>query len=141
MIDENTIEEVIGDFSFVELKGKISEDSNSCKVFTIETKTEDGKSSLQWKVRITPCYPFKADNSESIHFFNTSLIEYPHIMRSGFLCLDTPKVEKTKEQFRIDLSRLKEWIDKYYVRKEKDEHYEELVVGHNLIGNTYYRVR
>lgn len=138
MIDENTIEEVIGDFSFVKLKDKISEDSNFCKVFTIETKTEDGQPSLQWKVRITPCYPFKADNSESIHFFNTSLIEYPHVMRSGFLCLHTPKVKNAKEQFKIDLSRLKEWIDKYYIRGEKDEHYEELVVGHNLIGDTYY---
>ena len=115
MIDENTIEEVIGDFSFVKLKDKISEDSNFCKVFTIETKTEDGQPSLQWKVRITPCYPFKADNSESIHFFNTSLIEYPHVMRSGFLCLHTPKVKNAKEQFKIDLSRLKEWIDKYYI--------------------------
>lgn len=59
-------------------------------------------------------------------------------MRSGFLCLHTPKVENPKEQFKIDILRLKEWVDKYYVRKEKDEHYEELVVAHNLIGDIYY---
>lgn len=137
MIDDIVIKEVIEDLSFVELNGNIMEE-NSCKKFSIEVQTEKGKPSLKWKVRITPFYPVKVDNSESIHFFNTSLIEYPHIMRSGFLCLHTPKVENSKEQFKIDLLYLKEWVDKYYVRKEKDEHYDELVVAHNLIGDIYY---
>lgn len=137
MIDDIVIKEVIEDLSFVELNGNIMEE-NSCKKFSIEVQTEKGKPSLKWKVRITPFYPVKVDNSESIHFFNTSLIEYPHIMRSGFLCLHTPKVENSKEQFKIDLLYLKEWVDKYYVRKKKDEHYDELVVAHNLIGDIYY---
>lgn len=137
MIEEKAIKEVIDSHSFVELKGDIKED-NSYKTFLIDVQTEGGQSPLQWEVRIAPFYPFKVDNSESIHFFNTSLVAYPHIMRSGFLCLHTPKVENPKEQFKIDILRLKEWVDKYYVRKEKDEHYEELVVAHNLIGDIYY---
>lgn len=137
MIEEKAIKEVIDSHSFVELKGDIKED-NSYKTFLIDVQTEGGQSPLQWEVRIAPFYPFKVDNSESIYFFNTSLIAYPHIMRSGFLCLHTPKVENPKEQFKIDILRLKEWVDKYYVRKEKDEHYEELVVAHNLIGDIYY---
>lgn len=137
MIEENAIKEVIDSHSFVELKGDIKED-NSYKIFLIDVQTEEGQPPLQWEVRIAPFYPFKVDNSESIHFFNISLIAYPHIMRSGFLCLHTPKVENPKEQFKIDILRLKEWVDKYYVRKEKDEHYEELVVAHNLIGDIYY---
>ena len=137
MIEEKAIKEVIDSHSFVELKGDIKED-NSYKIFLIDVQTEEGQPSLQWEVRIAPFYPFKVDNSESIYFFNTSLIAYPHIMRSGFLCLHTPKVENPKEQFKIDILRLKEWVDKYYVRKEKDEHYEELVVAHNLIGDIYY---
>ena len=137
MIEEKAIKEVIDSHSFVELKGDIKE-NNSDKTFLIDVQTEEGQPSLQWEVRIAPFYPFKVDNSESIYFFNTSLIAYPHIMRSGFLCLHTPKVENPKEQFKIDILRLKEWVDKYYVRKEKDEHYEELVVAHNLIGDIYY---
>lgn len=137
MIEDKTIKEIIGNLSFVELKGEIKE-TNLCKTFLIDIQTKEGQPSLQWKVRITPFYPFKVDNSESIYFFNTSLIAYPHIMRSGFLCLHTPTVENSKEQFKIDLLRLKEWVDKYYVRKEKDEHYEELVVAHNPIGDVYY---
>lgn len=137
MIEEKAIKEVIDSHSFVELKGDIKE-NNSYKTFLIDVQTEEGQLPLQWEVRIASFYPYKVDNSESIHFFNTSLIAYPHIMRSGFLCLHTPKVENSKEQFKIDILRLKEWVDKYYVRKEKDEHYEELVVAHNLIGDIYY---
>lgn len=137
MIEEKAIKEVIDSHSFVELKGDIK-DNNSYKTFLIDVQTEEGQPPLQWEVRIASFYPYKVDNSESIHFFNTSLIAYPHIMRSGFLCLHTPKVENPKEQFKIDILRLKEWVDKYYVRKEKDEHYEELVVAHNLIGDIYY---
>lgn len=137
MIEDKVIEEVIDRLSFVELKGVIKEDK-SYKIFLIDVQTAEGQPPLQWEVRIAPFYPLKADNSESIHFFNTSLIAYPHIMRSGFLCLHTPKVENPKEQFKIDILRLKEWVDKYYVRKEKDEHYEELVVAHNLIEDIYY---
>ena len=137
MIEDKTIKEVIDCLSFVELKGDIKE-NNSYNTFLIDVQTEEGQPPLQWEVRIAPFYPLKVDNSESIHFFNISLIAYPHIMRSGFLCLHTPKVENPKEQFKIDILRLKEWVDKYYVRKEKDEHYEELVVAHNLIGDIYY---
>lgn len=137
MIEEKAIKEVIDSHSFVELKGDIK-DNHSYKTFLIDVQTEEGQPPLQWEVRIASFYPYKVDNSESIHFFNTSLIAYPHIMRSGFLCLHTPKVENPKEQFKIDILRLKEWVDKYYVRKEKDEHYEELVVAHNLIGDIYY---
>lgn len=137
MIEEKAIKEVIDSHSFVELKGDIKE-NNSYKTFLIDVQTEKGQPPLQWEVRIAPFYPLKVDNSESIQFFNISLIAYPHIMRSGFLCLHTPKVENPKEQFKIDILRLKEWVDKYYVRKEKDEHYEELVVAHNLIGDIYY---
>ena len=137
MIEEKAIKEVIDSHSFIELKGDIKE-NNSYKTFLIDVQTEEGQPPLQWEVRIASFYPLKVDNSESIHFFNISLIAYPHIMRSGFLCLHTPKVENPKEQFKIDILRLKEWVDKYYVRKEKDEHYEELVVAHNLIGDIYY---
>lgn len=137
MIEDKAIKEVIDSHSFVELKGDIKE-NNSYKTFLIDVQTEEGQPPLQWEVRIASFYPYKVDNSESIHFFNTSLIAYPHIMRSGFLCLHTPKVENPKEQFKIDILRLKEWVEKYYVRKEKDEHYEELVVAHNLIGDIYY---
>ena len=137
MIGKKAIEEVIEELPFVNINGEIVED-NSIKKFRIETNTESGEFPLRWQVCINSLYPFKVKDSESIHFFNTSLIEYPHIMRSGFLCLHTPKVENPKEQFKIDLMCLKEWIDKYYIGKERDDHYEELVVERKPIDNIYY---
>lgn len=137
MIGKKAIEEVVEELPFVNINGEIVED-NSIKRFRIETNTESGEFPLRWQVCINSLYPFKVKDSESIHFFNTSLIEYPHIMRSGFLCLHTPKVENPKEQFKIDLMCLKEWIDKYYIGKERDDHYEELVVERKPIDNIYY---
>ena len=37
-----------------------------------------------------------------------------------------------------DLKQLKEWVEKYYVRGEKDAHYEHLVVNHHTIRGQYY---
>lgn len=137
MIDANNIKEVIEGLSFVQLKSDIKEE-NSCKNFTIEIQTDKETPPLEWKVRIFQYYPFKVAEREPIYFYNTSLMEYPHIMRSGFVCLHTPKVEDPKMQFLMDLSRLKDWVDKYYVRKEKDDHYEELVVDHVQVNDIYY---
>lgn len=118
MIDKNTIKKVIDSLSFVMLKGEISED-NAVINFHVETLTEEGGGTLDWRVCIEPSYPYKVGGRETIHFFNTSLLEYPHIMRSGFLCLHTPNMDNPEQQLTVDLARLKEWIDKYYVRKEK----------------------
>lgn len=137
MIDANSIKEVIEELSFVRLKSDIKEE-NSYKNFKIEIQTDKETPPLEWKVRIFPYYPFKVVEREPIYFYNTSLMEYPHIMRSGFVCLHTPKVEDPKMQFWMDLSRLKDWVDKYYVRKEKDDHYEELVVEHAQVNDIYY---
>lgn len=72
MINEKIIEKVIDKLSFVQLKSEIKEE-NSVKHFVIETQTKDGLSPLEWKVAISPSYPFKIDDKEPINFFNTSL--------------------------------------------------------------------
>lgn len=137
MIDENTIKKVIDSLSFVMLKDEITED-NAIINFHIAILAEEGCKPLDWRVCIEPFYPYKVGGKETIHFFNTSLLEYPHIMRSGFLCLHTPTMDNSEQQLTVDLTCLKEWIDKYYLRKEKDEHYEELVVGRKEIDGIYY---
>ena len=55
MIEDKTIKEIIGNLSFVELKGEIKE-TNLCKTFLIDIQTKEGQPSLQWKVRLTPFY-------------------------------------------------------------------------------------
>ena len=137
MIDEQSIIKVIDSLPFVKLKGGITED-NAVINFYIETLVVEGCEPLDWQVRIDPVYPCKAEGMETVHFFNRNLMEYPHIMRSGFLCLHTPTMDNPAQQLTVDLTRLKEWIDKYYVGKEIDDHYEELVVERREIDGVYY---
>ena len=63
MINEKTIEKVIDELSFVQLKSEIKEE-NSVKHFVIETQTKESLSTLEWKVAISPYYPFKVDDKE-----------------------------------------------------------------------------
>lgn len=42
------------------------------------------------------------------------------------------------EKLRLDIEQLKGWVDKYYVNREIDDHYEHLVVNESLINDSYY---
>ena len=104
-------------------------------------RVETGSSNnsvIDWNVKIAPCYPFKVMNCEPIRFINTALIDYLHIMEDGSLCMHPAEYENAEDQFVQDLEQLKEWIDNYYITGKKDEHYEHLVVNHNLIRDEYY---
>lgn len=138
MIAADRINELIvslSDFNLVEefksyeagsLKGRIS--------------IELGRSNavLEWGVEIGPTYPFKTMGRESIRFYNENLMNYPHIMQGGNLCMHSAEYENAEIQFINDLKQLKEWVEKYFVKNEKDTHYEHLVVNHNLIRNQYH---
>lgn len=104
----------------------------------ITVKLGDDSKALEWKVIIPPSYPFKVMGRESIRFINNELIDYPHIMEDGYLCMHPAEYDNAEEQFVSDLEQLKEWVDVYYVGEKKDEHYEHLVVNHNQIRGQHY---
>lgn len=104
----------------------------------IVVATGQDNADLEWDVEISPTYPFKVMGMEPIHFQNKNLLDYPHIMQGGNLCMHPAEYENSESQFVNDLEQLKEWVEKYYVRKEKDAHYEHLVVNHYLIREQYY---
>lgn len=98
---------------------------------------DDGKA-LEWKVTITPSYPFKVMGRESIRFINNELIDYPHIMEDGSLCMHPAEYDNAEDQLVHDLEQLKEWVDKYYMKGKKDGHYEHLALSLNPIRNQYF---
>ena len=104
----------------------------------IVVTTGQNNTNLEWEVEISPTYPFKVMGRESIYFQNKNLLDYPHIMQGGNLCMHSAEYENAEVQFVNDLKQLKEWVEKYYVRGEKDVHYEHLVVNHYLIREQYY---
>lgn len=100
---------------------------------------EDGKE-IEWEVEISPSYPFKVMGVEPITFVNMDLIDYPHIMEEGNLCMHPAIYDNAEAQLLHDLEQLKEWVEKYYVRGERDEHYEHLVVNNLPIEKILYNV-
>lgn len=104
----------------------------------IAVATGQDSADLEWDVEISPTYPFKVMGREPIYFQNKNLLNYPHIMQGGNLCMHSAEYENTERQFVNDLEQLKEWVEKYYVKMEKDAHYEHLVVNHHLICGQYY---
>lgn len=122
----------------VSLVGEFSIDKAGSLTGRIAVATGVGSDGLVWEVIISPTYPFKAMGQEPIQFFNKSLLDYPHIMQRGNLCMHPAEFEDAESQFINDLKQLKEWVDRYYVRGEKDAHYEHIVVNHYLIRDAYY---
>lgn len=136
MIDDSVIHNVLSSIPYIRvLDIKVSNDK---VIVDIEIATEENAPWLRWKMVIDPLYPIKVAGAESIHFINKDLLPYPHIMEGGNLCLHTRHAYNVEDKLRLDIAQLKEWVDKYFVNKEVDNHYEHLVVNDILIDDTYY---
>lgn len=138
MMTADKIKELIATVDGVSLVGEFSIDKAGSLIGRIAVATGVDSDRLVWDVVISPTYPFKAMGWEPIQFFNKSLLDYPHIMQRGNLCMHPAEFEDAESQFVNDLEQLKEWVDRYYVIGEKDAHYEHLVVNHFLIRDAYY---
>lgn len=138
MMTADKIKELIGTLSGVILVDDFTIDEAGLLKGRIAVATGQDNTDLEWNVEISPTYPFKVMGSEPIYFQNKNLLDYPHIMQGGNLCMHPAEYENAESQFVNDLKQLKEWIDKYYVKKEKDVHYEHLVVNHYPIHKKYY---
>ena len=138
MMTADKIKELIATVDGVSLVGEFSIDKAGSLIGRIAVAIGVGNDRLVWDVVISPTYPFKAMGWEPIQFFNKSLLDYPHIMQRGNLCMHPAEFEDAESQFVNDLEQLKEWVDRYYVIGEKDAHYEHLVVNHFLIRDAYY---
>jgi hypothetical protein len=132
------IREVIDQLSFVHLVGEIQQGAGYIVSCEIDVDTTGGVEPLRWAVEIFPLYPMMAQGHDSIRFTNKGLMEYPHIMEESNLCLHTNHAYDLHSKLRGDLTMLKQWVDKYYVNGEKDDHYEHLVVNTLPINGKYY---
>ena len=138
MMTADKIKELIGTLSGVILVDDFTIDEAGLLKGRIAVATGQDNTDLEWNVEISPTYPFKVMGREPIYFQNKNLLDYPHIMQGGNLCMHPAEYENAESQFANDLKQLKEWIDKYYVKEEKDVHYEHLVVNHYPIHKKYY---
>lgn len=138
MMTADKIKELIAAVDGVGLVDEFSIDKAGSLIGRITVDIGQNGNGLIWKVEISPSYPFKAMGVEPIRFVNKSLLDYSHIMQGGDLCMHPAEYENAESQFVNNLKQLKEWVEKYYVKGEKDEHYEHLVVNHSSIRERYF---
>lgn len=138
MMTADKIKELIAAVDGVDLVDEFCIDKAGSLIGRITVETGQTGNGLIWEVEISPSYPFKAMGVEPIRFVNKSLLDYSHIMQGGDLCMHPAEYENVESQFVNDLEQLKEWVEKYYVKGEKDAHYEHLVVNHFPIRERYF---
>ncbi|MGZ3754331.1 MAG: ThiF family adenylyltransferase [Mucilaginibacter sp.] len=83
---------------------------------------------LSFGIEILPHYPFQYHDIETVRFVNSDLLEYDHVNADGSICVHTLHSPDLKTKLELDLHSLKQWILKYYLKKEKDTHYEHIMV-------------
>ena len=137
MMTADKIKELIAAIEGIRLVDGFSIDKSGSLTGRIAVDTGLEDAALEWEVEISPSYPFKVMSIEPIRFVNKSLLDYSHIMQGGNLCMHPAEYENAESQLVNDLEQLKEWVDRYYVKGEKDEHYEHLVVNHYPIRERY----
>lgn len=93
---------------------------------------------LNFDVSISPQYPFKSHDTETIKFSNDDLLEYKHIMGNGSICIHTAHSPLLSEKLGYDIASLKAWIKKYYINKDTDTHYEHLIVSEKVFKSNHF---
>ncbi|MEH6763835.1 MAG: ThiF family adenylyltransferase [Aequorivita antarctica] len=93
---------------------------------------------LDFKFEITPSYPLKNYDSESITFKNPDLVELKHVMGNGAICIHTSHNINLRKKLIIDFISLRNWIEKYYINKDDDTHYEHLIYKEKVVKDIYH---
>jgi len=104
---------------------------------TCLVELENLESALKFDIQIYPHYPLSSYNSEAIRFFNKELLHISHVMKDGHICIHTTHNPDLRKKLIIDFVSLKNWINKYYINAESDNHYEHLVIEQKEIGGNY----
>jgi len=137
MIDPKKIEEIISTIPYITQIYFVKKRDS-----IIQGKVQIGYSELDHKLdfsfTIYPQYPLKHHASESITFYNEDLIALNHVMENGSICIHNSHNTKLQQKLLIDFDSLKQWIEKYYINREKDLNYEHIIVSENLVDDNYY---
>jgi len=130
----NTVIESIPDVKLIKpfVQGKFDIEG-SISVFV-----EGLEQALNFDVSISPQYPFKSHDTETIKFSNDDLLEYKHIMGNGSICIHTAHSPVLSEKLGYDIASVKAWIKKYYINKDTDTHYEHLIISEKAFKGSHF---
>lgn len=135
------IDNVLEDLTFIHIATPFKTDEGGTITGAVGVLVEGMPTALVFQTYIYAYYPYKVGGSEPIQFRNNSLMEYPHIMAGGSLCLHTSYWVDPIQRLRSDFLQLRDWVVKYYVNKETDIHYEHLVVEPSTVDDCYFAIQ
>lgn len=135
------IDNVLEDLTFIHIATPFKTDEGGTITGAVGVLVEGMPTALVFQTYIYAYYPYKVGGSEPIQFRNNSLMEYPHIMAGGSLCLHTSYWVDPIQRLRPDFLQLRDWVVKYYVNKETDIHYEHLVVEPSTVDDCYFAIQ
>lgn len=104
----------------------------------ISVFVEGLEKALNFDVSISPQYPFKSHDTETIKFSNNDLLEYKHVMGNGSICIHTSHSHVLSEKLGYDIASVKAWIKKYYISQDEDTHYEHLIVSEKAFKGSHF---
>jgi hypothetical protein len=130
----NTVIESIPDVQLVKRFAQSEFDIKGC----ISVFVDGLERALNFDVSISPQYPFKSHDTETIKFSNDDLLEYKHIMRNGSICIHTAHSPLLSQKLVYDIASVKAWIKKYYINKDTDKHYEHLIVPQKVFKDSHF---
>lgn len=130
----NTVIESIPDVKILKPFEQNRTDIKGC----IAVSVQDLEQPLEFNVVIHPQYPFKSHDTETIKFYNDSLLEFKHIMPNGAICIHTAHTPHLSQKLIYDIESVKAWIKKYYINKDSDTHYEHLIIPQKTFKENHY---
>lgn len=92
---------------------------------------------LLFRFEISPQYPLKHQDSESIKFYTEKLIELNHVMENGSICIHNNHCTNLEQKLLYDFTSLQQWILKYYINREHDDNYEHVIVDKFTLDDEY----
>jgi len=136
-------------FDFPDIKNYLEKIPFVTKIYCLKTENAslNGRIQIDFKglpapldfdINIAAHYPLRSYDSESIKFKNIHLRPYKHVMDDGSICIHTSHNTNIEQKLLMDLTSLKNWIVKYYIKNEEDTHYEHIIVPQNLFDGNYY---
>lgn len=80
---------------------------------------DTAKGILKMDVRVAQDFPLA-----KIEFICTSHQGIEHEMQNGLLCLNAAPAKDLISRLELELEKLQWWVDKYFIKGEKDQHFE-----------------
>lgn len=134
----NTIQQTFSELNGISIETPFSSDLELNIVGKIKVELESEGEFLLFDVTIYPEYPLKRMDTESLIFSNLSYMQFGHVMGDGSICRHTSHSTSLKKKIEIDVNSLKRWIFKYYLNKERDTHYEHLILQPKELNDSYF---